>query len=701
MIRMQKNITLTAPAEGQQVNCMEASAQHTADHTDPPAGKWRAPTGWALRAAAAVALISIAATAWWFLLVRPAAAWQSRWLMASLCIGIGLWSAGLIAWRRWRVLAMTGLNLLAVILLTFSFAPSGVWVLAYVALVPWVGALHVGRGVKGAVWMAGLAGLVFWAGNLYWMTWITSIGHAGAVAYLTCFWLIAAWAVRLSMTRRLPTWLALPFVWVALEYARTYLLGFPWLFLAHSQYARTPLIQISDLTGQYGVSFFVAMVNGLAVDAVLLIRRPRPASRRARRVAIAGVCVVSVSLAGLLGYGYWRLGQRTQSDGPTIAVVQQAVPARLYDRRTPPEEVLRLHWDASWPLFGVDCDLVVWPEGAMTSTNPDLLQLDVEQLDRDSLRGLARWYIPADELGPSASDQEIAENLTEALSILRTHADAAGRLSAALDCPILTGNSSLRWVEGADGGEWLPMNDVMLLEGSGLASSYYSKVNPVPFGEYVPFKESWPGLYRALKWFVPNVRKQVHPGREYVNFQLSGDEGQWTLATPICYEGTFARVCRRMVMRDGEKDADILVNVSNDGWFVYTPTQGGQDLMSVEHAQHLVVYCFRAVENRVPVVRAANTGISASIDSNGRILASLPGWGEFVDGSPTASGVLLLTDEPGRAGQLFQVGPKILVDSRVSRYSLIGDVFARFVCVTVTIVLVWIRLRPSTENEIT
>ena len=70
------------------------------------------------------------------------------------------------------------------------------------------------------------------------------------------------------------------------------------------------------------------------------------------------------------------------------------------------------------------------------------------------------------------------------------------------------------------------------------------------------------------------------------------------------------------------KAADILVNLSNDGWFVWKwGPWAGQS--SAEHAQHLVQYCFRAIETRTPVVRAVNTGISALIDSSGRVVAEV------------------------------------------------------------------------------
>jgi len=657
------------------------------DNSQPPR-RW--PTGWPLKAGVAVAMLSTAAVAWWFSCARPAANWQNRTLMACLCVLAGLWTAGLLAWRRWRVLAMTGLNLTTAVLLTFSFIPWGWWPLAYVALAPWVAALHVGREVKGAVWLGGITGFVFWAGNLYWLTWITPLGHAAGTLYLSSFWLVAAWGVRTSLRRRWPCWLALPMLWVALEYARTYLLGFPWLFLAHSQYARTALIQISDLTGQYGVSFFVAMVNGLATDAAIRIGRPGPAGRG--NCVLIGACVTGASLAGLLGYGYWRLSEDTQSEGPSIAIIQHSVPRSLYEEEALDNEA-SLYYNTTRALLGGEWDLVIWPEGALAAANPDLLRTPIHELDHDSLMGLAEWFPPPGELGPGVPDEDIASRVAEVLFIFRKQADTIGELSKELGCPILTGNSAIRWVDNGTGGEWVLMNDAMLLDGSGLARWQYSKVNPVPFGEYVPFKRTWPGMYSFLKWFVP-VPKQIEPGRTYGdNFALSREGGQWKLATPICYEGTFARVCRRMVMRDGRKDADILANLSSDGWFVYT-RRDGTERMSIEHAQHLVAYCFRAVENRVPVVRAVNTGISASIDSNGRIVASLPETGRFSDGSRIVTGTLLLGGPPSDAGGGVVRRPKVLVDRRVSRYSLIGDVFARLVCIVTTIMLIWARLRP-------
>ena len=93
------------------------------------------------------------------------------------------------------------------------------------------------------------------------------------------------------------------------------------------------------------------------------------------------------------------------------------------------------------------------------------------------------------------------------------------------------------------------------------------------------------------------------------------DLGPYRLAAAICFEDTVPQVVRRFFReaKDG-RHPDVLLNLSNDGWF-----HG-----SSEHDMHLAVSVFRAVENRVPLARAANTGVSAIVDGNGRVLKKLP-----------------------------------------------------------------------------
>jgi len=580
--------------------------------------------------------------------------------------------------------------LLTAMLLTVSFAPYDCWFLAYVALVPWT--LGVGAAVsrRAALLWGTLAGTFFWAINLYWLWWVTLPGYFAAVVYLSAYWFVAAMLTRAAVKRNWPTWIVLPVIWVALEYARAYVVsGFPWFYMAHSQYARTPLIQIADLTGQYGVSFFVVMVNGMLVDlldAPLFIR-----ARRGARLSLRSVVAVLTTLlvaAGMLIYGYWRMNQKTTSPGPVVAVIQRRFPIRLAAGGTPPEVTFASHLASSQRLAkdlesnGGRCHLLVWPETMLPrGMNAEVLRVDVPRLSDSELRVLAgKFYTPS--VVKRLTTQALRKELTYLLGGGRLpdgstysgrtqYAAYMGELSSRMKCPILAGGTSLHRNAAAEdpSDRWVARNSALWFDCSDYTKAVYSKIHLVPFSEYVPFQQSWPGLYRTMRWFVPSVMEQLDPGVSITRFTVQANERKYRLAAPICYEGTFARICRDMVVNKGEKSVDILVNLSNDGWFVWP---WGTPRCSAEHSQHLVHYCFRAVENRVPVVRAVNTGISASVDSCGRIVADI-GCKDY----ELSAGTLLLDGATEAGGKYADGhGPEVLVDSRVSVYSQIGDWFA-------------------------
>ena len=565
------------------------------------------------------------------------------------------------------------LNFLTVALLVISFAPYDRWYFAYVALVPWVLALGGGTQRRWPILAGFIGGVVFWAISLYWLTWVTpwGLGYAASVIYLAMYWLVASILVRAAIRRNWPMWIFLPVVWVALEYARAYVIsGFPWFYLAHSQYRLSQVIQITDLTGQYGVSFFVAMVNGSLVDLLgsPLFRRSR-GGVQLRKQIVVGFVVTVATAGGLLAYGSWRLGAETHKPGPVIGIVQQAFPVTLSGRTSDPEKIFQDHIDATRKFLDTPVDLVIWPETMLPS-------------------GMNRQFLDL-----------VASSEAPDLLKLQRQAQTLGDLSAELGCPILAGGSTFHVnplpIDEKD--EWLVRNSALWFDGSSRPSAQYAKMHLVPFGEYVPFKHTYPALHRVLRWFVPEVMAQLGPGDDLGRFELRSSGGRkWSMVTPICYEGTFARICRRMVMRKGKKAADIIANLSNDGWFVYRIGRG-RYRPSNEHRQHLVSYCFRAIENRTPVVRAVNTGISGSIDSNGRIVALLERHGV----SGMVSGTLLLDGARSGPGgdYLPGHGPKVLVDSRISRYSLIGDLFAIAVAAAAVLAAGWLIFVPVRRAE--
>ena len=144
-------------------------------------------------------------------------------------------------------------------------------------------------------------------------------------------------------------------------------------------------------------------------------------------------------------------------------------------------------------------------------------------------------------------------------------------------------------------------NGAIMLDKSGRAIYKYDKIHLVPFGEYVPL--------RRVLFFVDKLVVGIGdyvPGESYVKAGTEfGD-----FATLICYEIIFPGLVRKFYTKGG----DMMVTITNDAWF---GTTAGP-------YQHFAMAVFRAIENRKPLVRAANTGISGFVDSNGRILATTP-----------------------------------------------------------------------------
>jgi len=173
------------------------------------------------------------------------------------------------------------------------------------------------------------------------------------------------------------------------------------------------------------------------------------------------------------------------------------------------------------------------------------------------------------------------------------------KLAADLGDPILFGAPALGVAPDGQIGTY---NRAYLVSGTGKVVDYYDKIQLVPFGEYVPM--------RPLVGFL--VNRIVHgfgdmiAGTVQTLFPVKGAQ----LGVLICYESVFPDLTRRAVKRG----ANVLVNITNDAWY-------GE---SSAPYQLLAMTAMRAVETKAPIVRVANTGISAVIDADGRITARTP-----------------------------------------------------------------------------
>jgi len=455
----------------------------------------------------------------------------------------------------------TALAAVSGLLLVATFPVADLHLLAWIGLIPLFLALP-GQTVKNGFWLGGISGIIFFAGTIHWVT--NSVHFYGGIplipaslvtlllcAYLALYPALFGAAV-VHLKRYHPSFLviAAPALWTALELARTYVFsGFPWSLLGYSQYLALPVIQISDITGVYGVSFLIVLVNA-AISEFIMDRKQ-----------YQGIVIATIIMAFVLGYGFMRLGATEGPGAITISVVQgnieqdkkwdpayQAETIAGYERLT--NEVLKQH-----PA------LVIWPETATP------------------------FYFN----GNNPADQTLTTDISEFVKKNQT--------------PLLFGSptyqiKSLRTI--------VLRNSAFLLSGKGEILARYHKFHLVPFGEYVPLK--------SVLFFVEKMVQAIgdfEPGKDYTVMTVPDGRSpsqEVKFSTVICYEIIFPDLVRRFV----DQGAQVITTITNDAWF-------GK---SAAPYQHFSMAVFRAVENRVPIARAANTGISGFIDAKGRVLAA-------------------------------------------------------------------------------
>jgi apolipoprotein N-acyltransferase len=502
-----------------------------------------------------------------------------------------------------RVLALGAGAALAASMPSLDWTP-----LAWVGLVPLVWAVE-GRGPARAFRLGWLTGVAFWLCTTYWI--VHTIGHYTAVpmpvaaailclmaGVLACYHGAFAAGLVWMRARRLPVlWLA-PALWVVLEWMRGwFFIGFPWADLGYSQHRFLDLVQMVEVTGVYGVSAVVVLVNVLVARVV--VARGAALARQLPALAAVTVLVVVLPIAGRARRH--QLAALPPAGHVTIGVTQGNVDqARKWDPAFQAETLARYD-RLTRAAAAAGAELIAWPETAA----PFFFQQPGPE--RDAVLALARdtdtWLL----IGSPAAFRRVNGGIAQT-------------------------------------------NRAYLIGPHGFERDFYDKMRLVPFGEYVP--------YKRILFFVDRIVTAVGgivPGRRATIFKGPDDSRFGAL---ICYEGIFPDLSRHYVA----EGATFLVNVTNDAWYGATSAP----------AQHLVQASFRAIENRVPMARAANTGISALIAADGTIT-----WQSALD------------VETWHVGELTWPGVRTF-------YTRFGDVFV-WLCVVATLGAFAVGLRRRTD----
>jgi apolipoprotein N-acyltransferase len=526
-----------------------------------------------------------------------------------------------------RHVSLIGFAALSLLLQTVIFAPIGLWPFAFVCLAPWLIMIGASRSAPRVYAYSFLMGLAFYLINMRWMIPATWEGYVALSIYQALYFPLLACPTRHIVRRRgWPLAIAFPLIWTAGEMLRAVVLsGFPWFFLAHSLYRVLPLIQVSDLVGAYGASFVVAAVNGAVADLFLARLRPPPEpgwgpapmdySRRAR----ISSGVAAALLVATLAYGAVQLLRDTTQPGPTAAILQGDFLMTVHDEEVNDTRKSEIYFAMLEEAAKRKPDLYVLPE------TPWIMYLNHEARDffrmsRESFAALQRHA--------------------------RTH-----------DAYVVTGSASLIQTPFDLLTEERRYNSAMVFAPDGSVPGRYDKVHLVYFGEVVPFRFGrLRPLYFLLNRMMPfsnngELEYSLFPGDGFHTFSIKArslQNREFRFGIPICYEDVMPYVARQFTDGGDKKRVDFLLNISNDGWF-------GR---GIQQPQHLAVCVFRAIENRIGIARAVNTGVSAFIDPSGKVHHQ-------VDGDPDHRW-------PGKCG--FQVA-QLTVDSRYSLYTRFGDWF--------------------------
>ncbi len=564
-----------------------------------------------------------------------------------------------VAKSPWGWLAWNGSFVPALasgLLLWAAFPPLGWWLLGWIAPLGWL--LLISR-KRLPGWRPYLA--IWLAGALHWAAVMEGVrlahpalylGWLSMSVYLGIYPVLFVGLTRVAVYRLgISVVAAAPIVWTGLELARGYAItGFSMGLLSHTQFRQVVLIQIADLGGAYALSFammFVAACLARCLHSLSAIRRsarheratgesgstvrlgstdltggpadlPPVADSRAegRMVRVWWpVAAAGLLLTGLLAYGTWRQRDLDTPDASAatlkVALIQASFDTIFEFNPERERETFARYLELSREAVRdhPDVDVVVWPESVYAGTLGEVLV-------REPLIRPADVPLPDDEFRDAVKARQIAvdDKNRYVATLLNRLARQNGQQDAAVW--LIVGTDSQR----LDAGRVERLNTALLIDPDGRVADRYFKMHLVMFGEYIPFGRTLPLLYRLTP-----MTTGLTPGEQPVAFKTP----RAIVAPSICFESTVPHLIRRQVntLRRSGQAPKVLVTVTNDGWF------WGSGVLDL----HLACAVFRAVETRLPFLVAANTGLSACIDQNGRIEQQGPRRAEAVLCRPVIS----------------------------------------------------------------
>ena len=447
------------------------------------------------------------------------------------------------------------------------------------------------RVIEGAA-LGYCSGFIWYLGNCYWiyrtMHFYGGLSEPVAAGILALFCLYlglyhALFGALIAAFRRgrpgvRGALLLSPFAWVAVELARARVTSFPWDPLGITQVDNALLGHLAPWAGAYGLSFVIASVNALWLTRITL------KERRFTRIVltVSGIAIILLYIAIV------RRVQEPAEIGTAATAILVQENLEVGAANSGPQLTIPQELDEY-------SDLTLHPEMNYCLGMPELPStkcVRVTPVEKAAAHSL---------LVPPPTDMIVwPEAPNDFLERDRVFRHALSSLARTADAPIIVGNFGIDADPGVERG-YDEYNSADFIAPDGNFVGRYDKMHLVPFGEYTP--------YKRLFFFAGSLLQDVgllDAGKRRLVFATGGH----TYGTFICYESVFGDEVRQYA----NLGADVLVNISDDGWYGDTSAAW----------EHLNMVRMRAIENHRWVLRATNTGVTASIDPYGRVVMAAP-----------------------------------------------------------------------------
>ena len=458
------------------------------------------------------------------------------------------------------------------------------------------------RPLRRAFLLAYLCGFLWYMGNCYWVRDTMSrygdmpplaptlllIGYSLVLGLYFGFFGLGVALVRRATGSTRQALVAAPILWAALEMAASRITSVPWDQLGYSQVDNALVNQLAPWTGVYGISFLLVAANAMLAGFRLADKQRR------QRLGFSGWDFVGSLFVIFLASGYLVLPVNPAATA-TAVLVQPNLDVSA-DNRWPGQE-----WDRHMAEFAK------LASGPCVTGVPNDRSSSLER--KTYIAGIPQTGAPTGEIicppYPTHPDLVVwPESPAPFEEQDPRFQQALASIARRTQAPLVVG--SLGSDFSAENGGWHFYNSALVVGADGARFGRYDKIHLVPFGEYIPFQK-WLVFTHKLTGRVSSFTR----GTDRKVFILSSQDGaRHRYGVFICYEAVFADEVRQFA----RLGAEVLVNISDDGWYGDTSAAW----------QHLNMARMRAIENRRWLLRDTNTGVTAAIDPYGRVRQSIP-----------------------------------------------------------------------------